>query len=118
MEWLDKRKHRIDNTSGFRGVSQTKNGKWKVMIGLQRRRYYLGTFDTMAEAIAVRLEAEQLLHDGFVDAYRRYTVQAEQDPAWAKENPFFFHVARVNGEFCITTMEIPVENSAAVSSAL
>jgi hypothetical protein len=113
LEWLDKRKHRSDNTSGFRGVNQTENGKWRAIIGLQSRRYYLGTFATMPEAVAVRLEAEQLLHDGFVEAYRRYAVQAEQNPAWAEENPFFFHAARINGEFCISTPEILTENNAA-----
>ena len=84
------------------------------MIGLQSRRYYLGTFATMSEAVAVRLEAEQLLHDGFVEAYRRYAVQAEQNPAWAVENPFFFHVVRINGDFCIRTTEIPEETEAAL----
>ena len=113
LEWLGKRKHRSDNTSGFRGVNQTENGKWRAIIGLQSRRYYLGTFATMSEAVAVRLEAEQLLHDGFVEAYRRYAVQAEQNPAWAEENPFFFRVARINGEFCISTPEILTENNAA-----
>lgn len=114
LEWLDKRKHRVDNTSGFRGVNQTKNGKWKAMIGLQSRRYYLGTFATMSEAVAVRLEAEQLLHDGLVEAYRRYAVQAEKDPEWTEQNPFYFRVARINGDFCIRTTEIPEETEAAL----
>lgn len=114
LEWLDKRKHRVDNTSGFRGVKQTKNGKWKAMIGLQSRRYYLGTFATMSEAVAVRLEAEQLLHDGLVEAYRRYAVQAEKDPEWTEQNPFYFRVARINGDFCIRTTEIPEETEAAL----
>lgn len=114
IDWLKSRKNRIDNTSGFRGVNQTKTGKWKAMIGLQSRRYYLGTFDTMAEAVAARLEAEELLHNGFLEAYRRYAVQAEKDPEWAEQNPFFFRVARINGDFCISTTEIPMETKAAL----
>ena len=110
VEWLKSRKTRIDNTSGFRGVNQTKTGKWKAMIGLQSRRYHLGTFDTMAEAVAARLDAEELLHNGFLEAYRRYAVQADKDPEWAEQNPFYFRVARINGDFCISTTEMPEEN--------
>lgn len=107
LEWLDKRKHRTDNTSGFRGVNQTKGGKWKAMIGLQNKRYYLGTFSTMEEAVSARLEAEKILHDGFVKAYRNYAIQAEKNPKWAEDNPFFFDVTNVNGDFCIHTTELP-----------
>ena len=29
VEWLEKRKHRSDNSSGFQGVSKTGNGKYR-----------------------------------------------------------------------------------------
>lgn len=106
IEWLNSRKNRRDNTSGFRGVSETKSGRWKAVIGLQSRRYNLGTFDTFDDAVAARLEAERLLHDGFVEAYKRYAERAERDPEWAGKNRFFFHVERTDGEFRIHTTDV------------
>lgn len=43
IEFLKNRKHRCDNTSGFRGVSQRKNG-YRVSIGFKGKNYYLGTY--------------------------------------------------------------------------
>ena len=36
IEWLEKRKSRSDNTSGFRGVYPSKNGRFRVFIGFKR----------------------------------------------------------------------------------
>lgn len=69
VEILEKRKHRSDNTSGFRGVHQLKNGRYRVDIGFKRKRFYIGSFDDYDEAVRIRLNAEHLLHDGFVEAY-------------------------------------------------
>ena len=63
--------------------------------------YSLGTFSSFEEAVAVRLEAEETLHNGFLKAYDNWTRHAEQDEQWAKENPFFFHVQRHNGNFLV-----------------
>lgn len=71
LEWLEKRKYRQDNTSGFRGVVQRKNGNYSVNIGFQQKRYYLGTYDTYSDAVKVRLEAEEMIHGGFVRACRK-----------------------------------------------
>lgn len=114
VEWLNSRKERCDNTSGFRGVNQTSSGKWKAMIGLQSRRYYLGTFDTLGEAISARLEAEELLHNGFVRAYEHYAELAEQDPEWAKTHPFYFRVERIRGEFYIHTTDMTMKDPAVI----
>ena len=117
LELLEYRKHRNDNKSGFRGVNRNGSGKWRATIGLQGRRYHIGSFDTMEEAVAARLKAEKLLHGGFVESYRRYAAQAERDPAWAEQNPFFFRVTRSGGNFRIDTPEIPKEKNAAGESA-
>lgn len=101
VEWLKSRKSRSDNTSGFRGVYQSRNGKWKVAIGLQKKTYYLGTYETFEEAKKVRLRAEELLHDGFIEAYRDWEERAKDDPGWAESHPFYFRVTLQNGEFCI-----------------
>lgn len=48
------------NTSGHSGIHKNKYNKWVVRIGGGRRgdRKYLGCFDTLEEAIAVRTKAE------------------------------------------------------------
>ena len=71
LEWLEKRKYRQDNTSGFRGVVQRKNGNYSVNIGFRQKRYYLGTYDTYSDAVKVRLEAEEVIHGGFLRACRK-----------------------------------------------
>ena len=54
VEWLRSRKHRCDNSSGFRGVSQSPNGKWLASIGFKRKRYHIGTFDSFEKAKSAR----------------------------------------------------------------
>lgn len=90
IELLKYRKSRSDNTSGFRGVHKRKNGKYKVTIGLQGKRHYLGVYETFEEAVGVRLKAEKELHEGFVTAYEEWKKSAEEDPEWGEENPFRF----------------------------
>lgn len=97
IEWLRSRKTRCDNTSGFRGVCHYK-GRWRVSIGLKNKRYHCGTYKTFEEAKAVRLEVERLLHEGFVNAWEKWTAIAEKDPSWAVKNPFVFEVIKHNGE--------------------
>lgn len=72
LEILERRKHRCDNKSGFRGVYQTEKGRYRVDIGFKGRRFYLGTYDSYDEAVTVRTDAEHKLHDGFVKAYREW----------------------------------------------
>ena len=48
---------RIDNTTGFKGVSwEPRTGSWYVRIG----RKYIGTFYSYADACEARLEAERV----------------------------------------------------------
>lgn len=105
IEWLSFRKTRCDNTSGFRGVSSTRSGKWKAIIGLQSKRYYLGTYETYEEAVSARLDAEEPLHTGFVNAYRQWSERAACDKGWGIVHSFFFHVERRNKEFVIHTVD-------------
>ena len=51
LEILGEKKCRSDNKSGFRGVFQTKNGKYRVEIGFKRKNYYIATTKTLEEAI-------------------------------------------------------------------
>jgi hypothetical protein len=97
VEVLEKRKHRSDNKSGFRGVTKAKSGSYRVTIGLQGKRYHIGTFRSFERAVEARLEAERLFHGGFLAAWRSYQKRAGENPAWAKDNPFYFHVEKGDG---------------------
>lgn len=103
VEHLEKRKHRSDNTSGFRGVFRKKNGGYRVSIGFKGKQYYVGSFQTFEEAVEARKEAEKLIHEGFVHAYYLWKKRAEEDPDWGKEHPLVFEVERIKGKFQVTT---------------
>lgn len=101
VEWLEKRKYRSDNTSGFRGVYQMKNGSYRVSIGFKGERFHVGTFKSYREAVDARIEVERLLHDGFVKAYYIWKQKAELEPAWKENNPFVYNVTRNSGDFSV-----------------
>lgn len=53
------RKKNINNTSGKTGVSYKKEiNKWQANINYQNKRYYLGVYDNLEDAIQARIEAE------------------------------------------------------------
>ena len=69
---------RVDNKSGYTGVSFRKN-KWEARICYNKLRYFLGRFDTQDEAIKARQDAEKLLQtgpDAFVVHYEDYPKHA------------------------------------------
>lgn len=54
------------NTSGVKGVSKKKNGKWLAQITFKRKAYNLGTYEKKEDAIKARKEAEEKLHKNFL----------------------------------------------------
>ena len=113
VEMLEKRKHRSDNNSGFRGIYHMNNGKYRATIGFKGKRFYIGTFKNYEDAVQARLEAENTIHGGFVQAWYTWNSLAEKDPKWAEEHPLVYEIERVNGEFQVITnmnrqMELPV----------
>jgi hypothetical protein len=90
VEWLDKRKHRSDNTSGFRGISRISENRYRAGIGFRKKRYFLGYFDSFEKAVNARLTAEDKLHKAFVDEYREWKTKADENRRWADTNPFSF----------------------------
>jgi hypothetical protein len=54
IEWLERRKMRLDNKSGCKGVSQKRNGKYCASIGFKKKIYYLGIFDDYQSAVEAR----------------------------------------------------------------
>lgn len=57
------------NTSGYKGVSQTKKGRWVAYITLKRKRYTLGTFIKKEDAVKAREEAEEKLFYPILEKY-------------------------------------------------
>lgn len=53
------------NTSGFKGVSAWKNGRWQAYINHDRKRIPLGLFGTKEEAFSAYCEASKKLHKEF-----------------------------------------------------
>lgn len=103
IEWLEKRKHRRDNRSGFRGVYQMKNGRYRVDIGFKGQRFYIGTFGKFSDAVNARKDAENTIHQGFLNAYYTWNRNASKDSGWAEDHPFVFEVEKQKGDFVIYT---------------
>ena len=51
---------RSDNTSGVKGVSKTKAGKYRAYITVNHRQKSLGQYDTLEEAAEARKRGEEL----------------------------------------------------------
>ena len=50
---------RVNNTSGYTGVSYNKDkNKWTAVLTYKYKDYYLGSFDDKNDAIAARKDAE------------------------------------------------------------
>lgn len=59
------RPKKSNNTSGYKGVYQRENGKYRAAITVNRKRQNLGTFETKEEAYAAYCDAAQKLHKDF-----------------------------------------------------
>ena len=57
------------NTSGVRGVSPTRNGKWIATITFQGKRHFLGTYVTIDEAEKARKKGEEKYFKPFLVMY-------------------------------------------------
>ena len=68
LETLLRKKARSDSKTGIVGVHLTKNGSYTVSITLKGKRYYLGTYKELEDAINARSRGEEL-HRQFIDQY-------------------------------------------------
>ncbi|MFI3214906.1 MAG: hypothetical protein R3Y24_16455 [Eubacteriales bacterium] len=59
-----------NNTSGFRGVNKRENGKFRASITFKGKRYDLGTYLSLEEAIEARVAGE-IMVDEFVENFKR-----------------------------------------------
>ena len=105
--WLERlvraQKNTEKNKAGFRGLFLTKSGSYRAMTTFRKVHYTLGYYKDFADAVRARLEAEECLHAGYLAACERYRERAEQDPEWARENPFYYEVTRSDGDFHVST---------------
>lgn len=102
VEILEKRKHRSDNKSGFRGVYRLKNGKFRVVIGFKGKKYTVGTFHTFEEAVQERIEVEKMIHEGFVKAYYKWKSNVGKNHE-EESMPLIYNVEKINGKFLVHT---------------
>ena len=72
------RKKRADNTSGHTGVYITKNGKFRASITFKKKRYHLGIFDTVEDALKARKRGEEMHEDFLEKYYKMYPEQIEK----------------------------------------
>ena len=75
------------NTSGARGVTKNKNGRYVAYIGFRNKTRYLGSFDTLEEAAAARYAAERLIFDGVIEEYDNQETDNINPHAESNINP-------------------------------
>ena len=75
VEVIEKRKHRSDNKSGFRGVQKIRDDRFRVTIGFKGKNHHIGYFSNLADAIKARLEAEEKYYHPFIQDF--YSSQRE-----------------------------------------
>lgn len=74
-----RRKTNKNSTTGIKGVSYAKNGKYRAYINFKRKQYHLGVYDTKEEAEQARLNAEKEIYGNFLEWYAK-----EHPDKWEK----------------------------------
>ena len=95
LDMIKSKKLSCNNTTGHRGVYFFK-GKYTARIVFQQKKYNLGTYTTMDEAVQARKEAEEVLFDGVVAHYEQWKRYADINPEWAAANPVQIMVMQNN----------------------
>ncbi len=62
LEQACNRRLRSDNKLGHKGVTLLASGKYRAIIGWNKKRYLLGLFETLDEAIEARKKGETKYH--------------------------------------------------------
>lgn len=78
---LERTKNRLrsSNTSGHTGVCQMKDGKWQAYINFKKKRYYLGRYKRLEDAVKARERGEEM-HEEFLAEYYSQAHRAENRP--------------------------------------
>jgi hypothetical protein len=70
IEFIQGKAINSNNTSGHKGVVwHKKAGKWTAVIMFKRKKYYLGLFADIEDAIEARKKAENKIYGEFLDWY-------------------------------------------------
>lgn len=95
IDAIKSKKTPSNNTTGYRGVYNI-HGKYLAKIVFQKKQYYLGTYDSIEDAVKARQEAETLLFDTFSDYYASWKKHADIFPEWAMNNQIKLVVSKIN----------------------
>lgn len=68
LESVAKGKLLKNNKSGYRGVFQVPNGKWCAQITFKGKKYHLGIYEDIMDAVKARKRGEEM-HDEFLEWY-------------------------------------------------
>lgn len=71
------RKINKNSTTGIKGVSYAKGGKYRAYINFKRKQYCLGTFQTPKEAKKAREIAEREIYGNFLEWYNQNYVHGK-----------------------------------------
>ena len=85
VERIACQKETAANTSGHRGVSRRKNGTWRACMDFQGKRYDLGTYHTLEEAVAARLEGEKMYQAFLKNYYAGQQASPDETPWESRE---------------------------------
>ena len=105
IDLLKNRKYRKDNTSGFRGVNKTKDKRYRVTIGFKGKKYHIGVYDTYTDAVEIRIEAEEIIFNGYIQAKEH----------WNHEKPLIFDVYKKDNKIFISSND-PTADGLVVSA--
>ena len=74
VEMLRAKTVRRNNTSGVPGVEWVaRKQRWLAMMCFKGKRYYLGCYARFEDAVKARKQAEETLHDQFVQKFAKGT---------------------------------------------
>lgn len=92
---------RSDNKCRKRGISELNNGKYRAYIGFKKKRYDLGTYNIIQEALFKRKCAEKILHEGFCEAFEKWKALSNGKKEWEEKHPLIYNVEFKNKKFTV-----------------
>ena len=101
IDMIKSKKLPSNSTTGHKGVYLIK-GKYVAKIVFQKKQYFLGTYDTMQDAVEARKEAEEALFDAAAAHYHKWKQYADINPKWGEENPIRIMVDKTGTDFRVT----------------
>lgn len=67
-----------NNTSGVKGVSMTRDGKYRAYLNIARKQKHLGFFGTIEEAVAARKKAEEIYYEPILKEFENRKHNAKK----------------------------------------